>query len=224
MSKRIAAILLVAACAAPAYALMPGDGVVVEFKDGSSMTGVLVKQGRKKIHLDFGGAEMSFGLDTVKSVKPKDNDVKKFQDMVKAAGDDFDGLLAAARFARAKGLDTYYDQLVARLGLPNQRSLDDAAENAAVAERQKDAADANNAAQAKLGEEQGRQDAAEAASRAEEERAEAAARKAWHEQLEPQKRLKKNAKRESESIGGGDRDEHAKGEHRDDERRDGGGR
>jgi hypothetical protein len=195
--------LLVAACAASAFALKPGDGVIVEFKDGSSMTGVLVKKGRKKIHLDFGGAEMSFGLDTVKSVKPKDNDVKKFQDMIKAAGDDFDKLLSAAKFARERGLDTYYDQLVARLGIPNQRDLDDAADDAARAGRTQDAIDAGNSAEARLEEQNQLQDQAESASLAEEAQAEAAARKAWYSVIAKQKRLKRNAERESESLGGG---------------------
>lgn len=153
MRARLIAVFLVGACAASAFALKPGDGVVVEFKDGSSMTGVLVKQGRKKIRLDFGGAEISFGLDTVKSVKPQDNDVKKFQDMVAAAGDDFDRLMKAAEFARAKGLDTYYDRLVARLGVPNQRDIDDAAENAVLAQRTQDAIAARKAWYAKLEEE-----------------------------------------------------------------------
>jgi hypothetical protein len=217
MLTRTIVILLIVACAAPARALKPGDGVVVEFKDGSSMTGVLVKQGRRKIHLDFGGAEMSFGLDTVKSVKPKDNDVKKFQDLVKAAGDDFDQLLTAAQFARARGLDTYYDQLVARLGIPNQRDLDDAAENAAVAERALGAAEAKAASEAKLGEEQRRQEDAEAASLAQEESAEAAARKAWYGKLAEQKRLRRNAKWKSEGLGGGV----GGGDHREGDRRDG---
>ena len=203
MPKRTIAILLVAVCAASAFALKPGDGVIVEFKDGSSMTGVLVKQGRKKLHLDFGGAEMSFALDTVKSVKPKDNDVKKFQDLVKAAGDDFDKLLSAAQFARARGLDTYYDQLIARLGVPNQRDLDDEAANEAVAGRQQDAAEARSLSEAKLGEERARIEEGEASSRAQEAAAEAAARKTWHERLEEERRLKKNARRESESLGGG---------------------
>ena len=153
MPTRMIAIFLVAACAASAFALKPGDGVVVEFKDGSSMTGVLVKQGRKKIHLDFGGAEMSFGLDTVKSIKPKENDVKRFQDMVQAAGDDFDQLLKAAAFARAQGLDTYYDRLVERLGVPNQRDLDDAAESALLTEQAQDSITAKKAWYARIEEE-----------------------------------------------------------------------
>jgi len=199
----MAAVLLVAACVNSAFALAPGDGVVVEFKDGSVMTGVLVKQGRKKIHLDFGGAEMSFGLDTVKSVKPKDNDVKKFQDMVKAAGDDFDKLLAAAQFARARGLDTYYDRLVVRLGVPNQRDLDDAADNAAQAGREQDAIDLKNASDAKLDETNRLQSEAESASQAEVVQAESAAKKDWYEKLAAQRRLKRESKRESESLGGG---------------------
>lgn len=185
------------------FALKPGDGVVVEFKDGSSMTGVLVKKGRKKIRLDFGGAQMSFGLDTVKSVKPKESDVKKFQDLLKAAGDDFDKLLKAAKFARERGLDTYYDQLVARLGIPNQRDLDDAADDAARAGRTQDAIDAGNVAEAKLEEQNRLQDEAESASLAEEAQSEAAARKAWYSEIGKQRRLKWNAERESGSLGDG---------------------
>jgi len=151
--KSIVAILLLAVCAAAAADLKPGDGVRVEFKDGSSMTGVLVKQGRRKIHLDFGGAQMSFDLDTVKSVKPRDNDVKRYQDMVKAAGDDFDKLLEAAAFARARGLDTYYDQLVARLGVPNRRDADDAAENALLDQQAQEAIAAKQAWHEKVVEE-----------------------------------------------------------------------
>jgi hypothetical protein len=220
MGKRTIAILLVAACAASAFALKPGDGVVVEFKDGSSMTGVLVKQGRKKIHLDFGGAQMSFGLDTVKSVKPKDNDVKKFQDMVKAAGDDFDKLMQAVQFARARGLDTCYDQLVARLGIPNQRDLDDAADDAERLDRTQDALDAGNRAQAALDEQNQIQDEAMRASAAQEAQAEAAARKSWYGRLAEQKRLKRKAERESGSLGGGSVD----GDRRDGDRQEGGGR
>jgi hypothetical protein len=148
----IPAILLAAACSASAFALKPGDGVAVEFKDGSRMTGVLVKQGRKKLRLDLGGAQMSFGLETVKSVKPKNNNVKKFQDMVKAAGDDRVKLLAAAEFARASGLDSCYDQLVARLGVPNQREIDDAAENDVLVKRAQDAADAKALSDAQIAE------------------------------------------------------------------------
>lgn len=153
MPKNFLALLAVAACASSAFALSPGDGVVVDFKDGSRMSGVLVKQGHKHLRLDFGGAEMSFPMTTVKSVKPKKNPVKTFQDMLKAAGDDRDKLLAAAEYARAHGLSTPYARLVARLGVPNQMDLDDAEENAALDQQSQDAIAAQEDAEAQINEE-----------------------------------------------------------------------
>jgi len=148
MTRIFVALCLIASCAAPALALKPGDGVVVDFKDGSRMNGVLVKQGHKHIRLDFGGAEMSFAMTTVKSVRPKTNPVQKFQALLAAAGDDRAKLLAAAEFARANGLATSYARLVARLGVPNQMDLDDAAENAALDQQAQDAIAAQEALEA----------------------------------------------------------------------------
>lgn len=153
MSKHLFAVFLIAACASSAFALKPGDGVVVEFKDGSRMAGVLVRRGRNHIRLDFGGAEMSFALETVKSVQPKGNPVKTFQDMVKAAGNDRDKLLAAAEFARLHGLDTSYARLVARLGIPNRIDLENAAENATLDQQTQDAIATQEAAEAQINEE-----------------------------------------------------------------------
>jgi hypothetical protein len=153
MPKRLFAPCLLAVCASAAFALAPGDGVVVDFKDGSRMTGVLVRQGRKNIRLDFGGAEMSFPLETVKSVKPKTNPVKAFQDMIKAAGDDRAKLLEAAEFARLHGLDSYYGRLAARLGIPNQLDRENAAENALLDQQTQNAIEAQAAAEAQINEE-----------------------------------------------------------------------
>ena len=143
-------LALLAVLAPGALALKPGDGVVVDFKDGSRMSGVLVKQGRKHLRLDFGGAEMSFDAATVKSVRPNANPVKVFQDLLKAAGDDRPKLLAAADYARAHGLNSAYARLVERLGIPNQMDADDAAENAQLDQQAQDAIAAQEEAEAAI--------------------------------------------------------------------------
>jgi hypothetical protein len=150
MTKILPAFVLIAACVSSAFALAPGDGVVVNFKDGTRMSGVLVRKGRKNIRLDFGGAQMSFPLSEVRSIKPKKNPVKTFQDLMKAAGDDRVKLLAAAEFARVHGLDSSYDRLVARLGIPNELDREDTEDNETLDQRSRDAIAAQAEAEAAI--------------------------------------------------------------------------
>jgi hypothetical protein len=173
--------LILALLGAPAFALAPGDGVVVNFKDGSSMSGVLVKQGKKKIRLDIGGAQISFLRDTVKSVKPKVTNVKRFQEMLKAAGDDRGKLLQAADFARSRGLDTYYSQLVERLGIPNQNDIEDARNEAIVEKNESEAADAL----VEMNEHQAASQAAMKAARQAEREAKREAKREQHAEAQP---------------------------------------
>jgi len=112
----ILAVLL--ACAVRARALAPGEGVVVHFKDASALAGALVELTSEKITIDVGGARASWGMDAVERVETRETAVGRFQEAVRAAGDDPVKLAALAREARAEGLYTYSDELARRLNLP----------------------------------------------------------------------------------------------------------
>jgi hypothetical protein len=84
-------------------------------------------------------------------------------------------------------------------------------------DREQDAIDQKNIADAKVEEKDRLQSEAESASLAEVTEAESAARKDWYEKVAAQRRLKRESKRESESLGGGVPDEGR----RDGDRRDG---
>lgn len=117
--------LLLALClgSGVAEALSLGDGVVVLFKDGSKLSGVLVDETRTRISIDVGGgAEVTSDRADVQSVVAKKTAVQRFQEMLRAAGSDPRKLRGAASFARAHNLYTGYDQLAKRLGLSPQDS------------------------------------------------------------------------------------------------------
>ena len=110
-------ILVLGAGAAQAFA--PGDGVLVFYKDGSKVSGVLVAQTSAQVTIDMGGAEMTSNLADVRSIQAKKTAVQRFDELIKAAGDDPIKLRVAADFARSHDLHTYYETLAKRLGLPS---------------------------------------------------------------------------------------------------------
>jgi hypothetical protein len=117
--KRLSVLLFFLVLGAgAARALSPGDGVVVLYKDRSKVPGVLVSQTRAQVTIDMGGARMTSNLSDVQSVVAKKTAVGRFEELLKAAGDDPEKLRAAAAFARAHNLHTYYETLAKRLGLP----------------------------------------------------------------------------------------------------------
>lgn len=100
--------------ALPAWAISPGDGVAVRFKDGSSLTGVLAELTQREVTLDIGGARATWRMDSVKKIELRSNDVQRFLDLEREAGNDPAQLRRLADFARSHGLYTYYDQLTGR--------------------------------------------------------------------------------------------------------------
>jgi hypothetical protein len=110
---------LFAVLAAPVFALGRGDGVVVDFKDGSSLSGVFISQNKTSVTINTGGARVSWDITTVAAIVPQHNDVQEFLAMVQKSGDDPDLLRKAAVFARSHGLHTYYARLAQQLNIPN---------------------------------------------------------------------------------------------------------
>jgi hypothetical protein len=115
MKKFAAAAAALVLSAAAAQALAVGDGVVVEYKDGARLSGVLADRTSASLTLDVGGAEITSKLSAIARVEPANSDVKTFEDMLQAAGDDPRALLEAANFARSRGLNTYYERVSALL-------------------------------------------------------------------------------------------------------------
>ena len=119
-SSVLGAIIFLGASAA--QALAPGDGVVILYKDGSKVSGVLVAQTPAEVTIDAGGAELTSSLADVGSIVVKRTAVQRFQEQLQAAGNDPTKLRAAAEFARSHRLHTYYDTLAKRLGLPTDNA------------------------------------------------------------------------------------------------------
>lgn len=106
-----------------AWALGPGDGIVVHFKDGASLSGVLVRLTGEKVEMEAGGARLTWGLDAVSRLELRRTDVQEFLELEKAVTHDQSRIPQLARFARWKGLHTYYNRLAERLDLPCENAL-----------------------------------------------------------------------------------------------------
>jgi hypothetical protein len=112
MKRLVLTLILSLLAARGACALAPGDGVVVAFKDGSRVAGVLLEQTRSRIALDLGGAQMTFLLSDVSSVSAKKTSVQRLKEMLLQAGNDPGKLHEAGVFACAHRLYTECDRLV----------------------------------------------------------------------------------------------------------------
>jgi hypothetical protein len=117
--KRASVLLLsLVLGAGAAHALAPGDGVVVLYNDGSKVSGVLVERTSAQVTIDSSGARLTSNMADVRSVTAKTTALRRFEELLKAAGSDPKKLRAAADFARAHRLHTEYARLAERLGLP----------------------------------------------------------------------------------------------------------
>jgi hypothetical protein len=119
MKRRVLlSLLLLVSGAGAARALAPGDGVVVVYKDGAKVSGILVARTNSLLTVDMGGARLTSNVSDVRSVVARRTAVQRFEELLKAAEDDRVKLRAAADFAREHELHTYYSSLAERLGLP----------------------------------------------------------------------------------------------------------
>jgi hypothetical protein len=117
------AVLL--ALALPAAALSPGEGVVVHFKDGTRVSGILDSLSRSEVSVDVGGARAAWRLASVRRLEAVKTDVQRFQELVQAAGEDPVKLQQAADFARRHGLYTYYAQLTGARAEPQEQEQEE---------------------------------------------------------------------------------------------------
>ena len=117
MKPWLALLLLVS----PAAALSPGDGVVVRFKDGSALSGVLGELGGGRVEIEVGGARLSWLMDSVERIEVRRTDLEEFRARERALEDgDAEGARRLARFARTRGLHTMHARLVERYGLEDE--------------------------------------------------------------------------------------------------------
>ncbi len=95
-----------------------GDGVEIEFKDGSQLSGVLFRLDERSVGLDSSGMRTTWPRSEVARMIVRATSQQQFDDLIAKAGDDRAKLLAALDFARDRHLYTDYDRLRTRLGLP----------------------------------------------------------------------------------------------------------
>lgn len=136
MKRLSAALVFLLLGAGAAHALVPGQGVVVLYKDGARVAGVLVARTPGQVTVDMGGAQLTSNMADVRSIAAEKTAVERFNALLSAAGGDPVKLRAAADFARGHSLYTYYEALAERLGLPSDApevSVDPAAVAAAPA-------------------------------------------------------------------------------------------
>ncbi|NNN05897.1 MAG: hypothetical protein HKL90_08355 [Elusimicrobia bacterium] len=95
-----------------------GDGVQLDFKDGSSLSGVLFKLTDSEAGIESAGMRTTWPRDGIARIVVHRTSQQTLKRMIARAGGDRDKLLAAADYAREHRLYTEYDHLRARLGLP----------------------------------------------------------------------------------------------------------
>ncbi len=95
-----------------------GDGVQLDFKDGSSLSGVLFKLTDAEAGIESAGMRTTWPRDGISRIVVRRTSQQTLKRMIARAGDDRDKLLAAADYAQRHRLYTEYDRLRVRLGLP----------------------------------------------------------------------------------------------------------
>lgn len=95
-----------------------GDGVQLDFKDGSSLSGVLFKLTDAEAGIESAGMRTTWPRDGISRIVVRRTSQQMLKRMIARAGNDRDKLLAAADYAQKHRLYTEYDRLRVRLGLP----------------------------------------------------------------------------------------------------------
>ncbi len=103
--------------AAPLRALEPGQGVVVRFRDGGSVAGVLVETGPDETVIDVAGGRTAWPAASIARLEPQRTSLEIFREK-RAACRTREDLLSLARWAEEAGLNTERERLAAELGLP----------------------------------------------------------------------------------------------------------
>lgn len=104
--------------AAPEESAAVGDGVQLDFKDGSSLSGVLFKLTATEAGIESAGMRTTWPRDGIARIIVRRTSQQTLKRMIARAGNDREKLLAAADYAQQHRLYTEYDHLRARLGLP----------------------------------------------------------------------------------------------------------
>ena len=109
--------LLILALSAGVQAVEPGDGVVVHFKDGAAVPGVLAELSAAEVTLEVPGGRMGWPMHSVDRLEPRRTDLETYKELEADLGADEGRIRSLARWAQDRGLHTYSNRLAREAGM-----------------------------------------------------------------------------------------------------------